>query len=46
MMRVEWKSKITGATGRGVWLPASLAQAWAQHGNQFFPELEHWTVKK
>jgi len=41
---VFWESRITGATGHGIPLVASVAYAWEKRGNAVYPDIIHTAI--
>ena len=45
--RVAWKSRHTGFTGHGEYIPQKIAEAaLAQANGMFGKDLEHWPVQQ
>ena len=40
--RVCWRSKLTGATGKGTYAEELLAEAWLAEARAKWPSFDHW----
>lgn len=45
LVRIHWKSKITGASGSGQPIARQAAEAWLRDVEPRYPELKHWLVE-